>query len=117
MKNKVDKNDNSMKKLKVFTKIISIFLIAYLLLDLIVFRINTMPRLTQINHEDFIKEVDNIKNLSTAKLELKKWINIRYNTVYQQNKIDVKYLCIIGFLFLINIFDIVFNYKENAKSK
>jgi hypothetical protein len=69
-----------MNKIQIITKTISLFLILYLLIDLVVFKIDTMPVLTEIRHDDFIKEADNIKELSTAKMQLKNWIDERYNS-------------------------------------
>ena len=101
-----------MKKIQTITKAISIILIIYILTDLVVFKINTMPVLTQIKHDDFIKEADTIKDLSIAKLELKKWINERYNSVYSQNTSDVKYVYIITILLIISIFDIFLSSRQ-----
>ncbi|MEE6130055.1 hypothetical protein V2E39_21845, partial [Chryseobacterium arthrosphaerae] len=93
-----------MKKIQIVTKAISIILLIYLLVDLVVFKIDTMPILTQIKHDDFIKEADGIKDLSTAKIELKKWIDERYNSVFLQNKSDIRYTYIITIILLINVF-------------
>ncbi|HAM81267.1 MAG TPA: hypothetical protein DCO80_10680 [Ornithinibacillus sp.] len=101
-----------MKKIQTITKAISIILLTYLLVDLVVFKINTMPVLTQINHDDFIAEADNIKDLSIAKIELKKWINERYNSVYSQNDSDVKYVYIITIILLLSIFDIFLSSRQ-----
>ncbi|WES97373.1 hypothetical protein P2W68_21490 [Chryseobacterium arthrosphaerae] len=71
-----------------------------------------MPVLTQIKHDDFIKEADGIKDLSTAKIELKKWIDKRYNSNYLQNESNIKYIYIIIIILLINIFDVFYRFKQ-----
>ncbi|WP_261511327.1 hypothetical protein [Chryseobacterium paludis] len=104
-----------MRKIKIITNTISILLLAYLLVDLVFFRINTMPILTQIKHDDFIKEAENIKDLAKSKTELKKWINERYRSAYSQNDLNVRYLYIVVSLFLINVFNTLFNGRNKHK--
>ncbi|WP_241310281.1 hypothetical protein [Chryseobacterium arthrosphaerae] len=101
-----------MKKIQTVTKAISIILLTYLLTDLVIFKINTMPVLTQIRHDDFIKEADGIKDLSTAKIELKKWIDKRYNSNYLQNESNIKYIYIIIIILLMNVFDVFYRFKQ-----
>lgn len=101
-----------MKKIQTITKAISIFLIIYLLIDLVVFKIDTMPTLTQIRHDDFIAEANNIKDLSTAKIELKKWIDKRYNSNYLQNESNIKYIYILITILLMIFFDVLVNYRR-----
>lgn len=102
-----------MKMNKILT-CISILLLVFLVIDLIVFRINTMPRLTHINHLDFIEEANNIKDLDVAKVELKKWIDKRYSSVERENTIYLKYLYFIISLLLIEILKFFFRKKNNV---
>lgn len=92
---------------------ISFILILFFIIDLIVFRINTMPKLTQINHEDFIQKATNIKDLDFAKTELKKWIDNKYSMVERQNDLYIKYLYIAVILLLIEFFKLIFNKKKS----
>lgn len=105
-------NFKKMKLIKILTYI-SFILILFLIIDLTVFRINTMPKLTEINHEDFIAETNNIKDLNLAKTELKKWINSEYNIVEKQNNLYIKYLYIAVILLFIEFFKLIFNRKKS----
>ncbi|MEJ5103871.1 hypothetical protein [Chryseobacterium sp. MYb328] len=91
---------------------ISLILILFLIIDLAIFRINTMPKLTEINHEDFIKEANNIKDLDLAKTELKRWINNKYDIVERQNNLYMKYLYIGIILLLIEVIKLIFGKKK-----
>ena len=102
----------NMKTIKALNYI-SFLLILFLIIDLVLFRINTMPKLTQINHEDFLQKANDIKDLDFAKTELKKWINDKYNMVERQNTLFIKYLCITIILVLIEIFKLIFNRKKS----
>ncbi|MCS4302641.1 hypothetical protein [Chryseobacterium sp. BIGb0232] len=100
-----------MKINRIFT-CISLILILFLFIDLAIFRINTMPKLTEINHEDFIKEANNIKDLDLAKTELKRWINNKYDMVERQNNLYMKYLYIGIILLLIEVIKLIFGKKR-----
>ncbi|ROS17295.1 hypothetical protein EDF65_1659 [Chryseobacterium nakagawai] len=71
-----------------------------------------MPKLTEINHEDFIKEANNIKDLDLAKTELKRWINNKYDMVERQNNLYMKYLYIGIILLLIEVIKLIFGKKR-----
>lgn len=95
---------------------ISFLFILFLIIDLLVFRVNTMPKLTEINHEDFIKEANNIKDLDFAKAELKKWINMDYNMVEKQNNLYIKYLYMMVILLLIEVVKLI-SIKRTSQKK
>lgn len=105
-----------MRKIKITLKIITSLLIMYLLVDLCVFRINTMPILTQINHDEFVKDIGKITDLNDAKIQLRKGVDEKYNSIYLQNKLNIRYIYILVSLFLINIFELIFIKKDSFSS-